>query len=515
MVQALLPGGAETALVATAGWLLTYLLHSLGWLGLARVLDGRSRVRRSPRLRSAVWTAAVAGGLLTASVQTATGLGPGPVVDVAESEKLVAELPSPVGTAPDARGSRAGGARVVEPTAERGSAGGEDATVASAAEPAWRSPHRPADFRSWLHGVQHGWPFLLALTGLAGGLVGLLVRGLQWVRLRRRLAGRTRIRGGPVRAELDDLARSVGFDAPVVLSRSPSIGVPLALPGGEICLPDGLLDRLDAEARRAVLAHELAHLQRRDPALLLVLSTIEAVLFFQPLNRIARKRIVAASERISDDRVRDQGLGPALADGLVAAAERLRDGPRAAAAGLASSPDVGRRVARLLETPAERAPDRGSPTLAAAAGVLLGLGTVVGPSVGVELSDHPPHVGDAPAGEPAPVVSTSAGPGTADGTARVRLDDARRPLRVTLRPARRTLRLTLPGGRAVEAPTPDAGGAGSPQIRLTDAPPGDYVLHVPPSVDRLAVEVDGRLLAGAPGPAGGELPALIAPPDGG
>lgn len=498
MVQALLPAAAEAALVAVASWLLTYLLHSLGWLGLAWALDGLSRLHRSPRLRSLLWTTAVAGGLLTASVQTAAGPGPALDVEVAESEKLVLELP-------------AAGAGDGRPRAS-------PAEAAKAAEPAaalWRSPHRATwDAGAWLHAADHGWPFLLALAGLAGGAAGLLLRTLQWLRLRRRLAGRSRVRDSPAREALDDLARSSGWADRVVLSQSPSVAVPLALPGGEICVPEGLLRRLDPEARKAVLAHELAHLERRDPTRLLVLSTLESVLFFQPLLRLARERIVAASERISDDRVRDRGLGPALADGLVAAAEGLRRGPRAPTAGLASGPDVGQRVARLLETPGGGTATRTARGAALAAGALLAVGLVTGPAIGVEMADHPAHVGGNPAGATAVVVSP-AGSGAEGRTARVRLEGAPRPLHVTFRPARRSLRLTLPGGRSVEAPGGAEPDRGAPVIRVSDPSPGDYVLHVPPSVDRLALEVGGRLLAGAPSTAGGELPELVAGSGGG
>jgi hypothetical protein len=498
VVQALLPGTAEAALVAAASWLLTYLLHSLGWLGLAWILDGRIRPGRSPRLRSALWTAAVAGGILTASVQSAAGAGPGLDVGVAESEKLVAELAAPPGDRRPAKDAAAGG----------------EAAGAAPAGPAagvtWRSPHRAAaDPGAWRHAAEHGWPFLVALAGLGGGFVGLLLLTLRWLRLRRRLAGRTRVREGPVREALDDVAGSAGPDAPVVLTRSPAVDVPVALPGREICVPGGLLARLDPETRRAVLAHELAHLERRDPTLMLVLSVLEAVLFVQPLNRLARKRILAASERISDDRVREQGLGPALADGLVTAAGRLRDRLRAPATGLASSPDVGRRVARLLETPGDRGPDRVVGIAAAWAAAVAALGLVAGPSVGIELTDHPAHVDGASGGVPAAVVTTT-GPGDEGRVARLRLREAPRPLRLTLRPARRSLRLTLPGGRSVEAPAGADRDGRAPVIRLSDPPAGDYELHVPSWVDRLAVEVDGRLLVGAPGTAGGELPELVA-----
>ena len=39
-----------------------------------------------------------------------------------------------------------------------------------------------------------------------------------------------------------------------------------------------------------MLAHEIAHLVRRDPQWLVLARAIEMVFFFQPLNRLARRR---------------------------------------------------------------------------------------------------------------------------------------------------------------------------------------------------------------------------------
>jgi hypothetical protein len=50
----------------------------------------------------------------------------------------------------------------------------------------------------------------------------------------------------------------------------------------------------------SILAQELAHLVRRDPSWLTIARVIEAVFFFQPLNRLARRRMQEAAEFASD-----------------------------------------------------------------------------------------------------------------------------------------------------------------------------------------------------------------------
>ena len=52
---------------------------------------------------------------------------------------------------------------------------------------------------------------------------------------------------------------------------------------------------LDAPQLRAMLAHELAHLERRDPQWLAFACILERAFFFQPLNRLARRGILGSA----------------------------------------------------------------------------------------------------------------------------------------------------------------------------------------------------------------------------
>jgi hypothetical protein len=52
----------------------------------------------------------------------------------------------------------------------------------------------------------------------------------------------------------------------------------------------------------ALLAHELAHVERRDPLLLALCRAVEVVLFVQPLLRFARGRLVDEAEVLCDER---------------------------------------------------------------------------------------------------------------------------------------------------------------------------------------------------------------------
>jgi HEAT repeat protein len=106
------------------------------------------------------------------------------------------------------------------------------------------------------------------------------------------------------------------------------ISSPIALGLAEICLPESALLDLDPEEQRAMLAHELAHLARRDPLWLAFASVVERVLWIQPLNRVARRRIVTSAEYLCDEwAVRRTGSGVALARCLAQVAEWIQTSP--------------------------------------------------------------------------------------------------------------------------------------------------------------------------------------------
>src|SRR5690606_27890418 len=119
--------------------------------------------------------------------------------------------------------------------------------------------------------------------------------------LRRRLARRAPIRGN-LQSMLHDLMQRARCARRVGLSVDARTSMPLAMGvvRPEIVLPRRVTS-LDAEQQRPILAHELAHVVRHDPAWRLVALLVERVLFVQPLNRIAADRMAVCAELASDD----------------------------------------------------------------------------------------------------------------------------------------------------------------------------------------------------------------------
>ena len=133
---------------------------------------------------------------------------------------------------------------------------------------------------------------------------------------------------------------------PARLSISPLARGPMALGRGEICLPPRALDELPGPALSAVLAHELAHLERQDNGWLTAGAVIEAVLFFQPLTRIARRQLSAAAELACDERAVELTEQPGGPGPIHRHRRRLAAGAARGGAGGGDGPHADRRRCR-------------------------------------------------------------------------------------------------------------------------------------------------------------------------
>jgi HEAT repeat protein/beta-lactamase regulating signal transducer with metallopeptidase domain len=307
------------AIELAVAWLGTYELHSTLLLTLAWALT--TRTVRSHGAREAIWKAALVGGLLTASVQLAVGfeplLGRLSLAGNQVAQGAVAALGDEAGSKPAAPGAEADAIRDgvddgVKAAAHRSL--GEESNAATASTSA--SPIRSR--------------VLAALVG-AWGLAALLLAArfvVAHVLFLLRVGPRALVRDEQLVELVDLLREESGLRGHVRLTRAAGLPSPIALGRAEICLPDAALDELDREQQESMLAHEVAHLARRDPAWLAAAGVVERVLFFQPLNRLARRRIQEAAEYLCDDwAARRTGSGMTLAKCLVKVAEWLDAAP--------------------------------------------------------------------------------------------------------------------------------------------------------------------------------------------
>ena len=74
--------------------------------------------------------------------------------------------------------------------------------------------------------------------------------------------------------------------------------------------PAGIEDRLSGEQIEAILAHEVAHVRRRDNLAALIHMLVEAVFWFHPLAWWIGARLVDERERACDEEVVRRGTEP-------------------------------------------------------------------------------------------------------------------------------------------------------------------------------------------------------------
>ncbi len=329
-------------------WLLSYAVQSTLLLLAAWLLAPRTR---SHTVREMLWKAALVGGFVTATAQSALGIRP-----LTGRVTVAAAAPAPRGLT--------SGRQQNEPESQK---------LADSPPAARPSPLATTDPLASRPSPLATSTLIVLLWGtLAAGL--LLVYALRRTLLVRRIADRRPVMTHPLAEQLRTLSSEAGIRRPIRLTASPRLASPIALGSSEIAVPDAALTELDADQQRGMLAHELAHLERRDPAWLVFVALVERVAFFQPLNRLARHRIQESAEYLCDEwAVRCTGSGVFLAKCLAKVAEWMDTRPSAVpVAGMAEERShLVARVRRLLEGgPLPIGPRRGTVALLAGVGVL-------------------------------------------------------------------------------------------------------------------------------------------------
>jgi HEAT repeat protein/beta-lactamase regulating signal transducer with metallopeptidase domain len=408
---------------SAAAWLATYWLHSTILLACAWALHRWVLEREA--WREVIWKAALVGGVVTATVSTAErpwGMRltvPLPGVDAIAAAPADDAVTAEKSKAADAAGSPAVVSSAPTPSAPATSDGTQHAAVP--AEGLARAPAAPAsaDARSRSPIAPERRPFTTALAsigenasslflfawvGVALALLGALAR--RHLRLHRLLSDRRTVSDGPLPAMLAGLRRSTGVWQPVRLSATGSVATPLALGRSEICVPERFLERLGEEEQMAALAHELGHLARRDPSWHLVAQTLEAIFFFQPLNRIARLKLRESAEYLADEwAVRQTGSRLGLARCLAEVADWVASVETRDLAGTVAMAEGGSpllvRVRRLLE----REPESPTPPMAGrvAAVTLIALTAGFAPAVSSTVANVIPPSEEKTSDEVTPV----------------------------------------------------------------------------------------------------------------
>ncbi|MFT5150603.1 MAG: beta-lactamase regulating signal transducer with metallopeptidase domain [Planctomycetota bacterium] len=328
-------------------WLTTYWIHSTVLLLLAQVA---SRPLRSHQLLEPMWRAALFGGVLTATLHQVALLPNG---------ASLASLSLPSAIAIDALpGTEAAPAMAV---------------ISANAPATSQLPSASHASQSLTSQRSIAWPSLLGYVWMVGAALGLLRLRSAHRHLKRGL-DRQELDAAVATEQLQRLAKRAGITHRLRLSTSAELSSPIAIGTREICVPRATWDALDDEQREGLLAHELAHLMRRDPRWLARMHAMQSVFFLQPLNRLACRNLADAAEHACDDwAIRATRKPIALASCLAAVAERLhaRHQPLLAPAMARTHSPLITRVSRLLAEPA------GPPSTRASLSVTIGSALVL------------------------------------------------------------------------------------------------------------------------------------------
>lgn len=153
----------------------------------------------------------------------------------------------------------------------------------------------------WSVALAAALPLVVTAWSLGAALMAArLVAGFVWVE---RLRARACTVPAHWQATLDGLAARVGAPVGVLLQGVERLASPITVGWWRpvVLVPAALLTQMPAPLLEALLAHELAHIARRDYLVNLLQSVIETLLFFHPVVWWLSARLRAERELVADE----------------------------------------------------------------------------------------------------------------------------------------------------------------------------------------------------------------------
>jgi bla regulator protein BlaR1 len=180
----------------------------------------------------------------------------------------------------------------------------------------------------------HWIPVALLVVWLGGCLTIAAIRLRNWLRIR------AAVHAGTV----------TDIHAGVEVLISPGLLEPgvVGLLRPILLLPEGITERLTPSELKAVLAHELCHVRRRDNLLSAIHMVVETVFWFHPLVWWVGARLVAERERACDEEVLSQGnAADVYADAILNVCKLYVESPLTCVSGV-SGASIRRRIEAIM-----------------------------------------------------------------------------------------------------------------------------------------------------------------------
>ncbi len=192
----------------------------------------------------------------------------------------------------------------------------------------------------------HGVAWLPAIL-LAVWFCGVLLIAVRWVRAWMRI--RAVVREAAPAEIIADMPIAAGL--PVLCSSALLEPGVFGILRPVLLLPKGIRDRLQPAQLRAIVAHEMCHVRRRDNLTFALHMITQAVFWFHPLTWWIGTRLIEERERACDEAVLEAGgEAEVYAEGILNVCKFYLESPLACAAGV-SGADLKHRIARIMTAP--------------------------------------------------------------------------------------------------------------------------------------------------------------------
>ncbi|NLT67753.1 MAG: TIGR03435 family protein [Acidobacteria bacterium] len=211
-----------------------------------------------------------------------------------------------------------------------------DSTAALTAIPVAEQPHRSSLL--WNIG------YLAWICGCLAVLVTYLAKGRRVKAVARNASPITQGRS------FEALQRIMGDRTQVRLAYSASSIQPgvFGIIHPVLLLPEGMSDRLSDAELEAIIAHELAHVRRRDNLFSAIHMFVEALFWFHPMVWWIGAKLIQERERACDEDVLSMGKDPqAYARGILKVCELYLESPLACIAGVTGA-DMKKRIHTIM-----------------------------------------------------------------------------------------------------------------------------------------------------------------------
>ena len=197
-------------------------------------------------------------------------------------------------------------------------------------------------------GLEADWAFSpVSLLWLSGSIVAFLLLIAQFAKLVRIQLASRRVSDPRLLRLAGEAAVKVGLSRPPQVLKSDQLTIPIMWGAGSprIILPTAV-DGWSAQRVVAVLAHEMAHVQRHDWTIHILVECVCALYWFNPFVWIARRQLRHESDHAADDVVLNIGIdGRDYAEHLLDIVRAARRYPSLPSLAVVRSSGLAQRVA--------------------------------------------------------------------------------------------------------------------------------------------------------------------------